>query len=266
MTVAGFAYVGPVGAAGSDLLTRSGVDQQYANAPVSQGAVAAQVTAAVSALATQTSVNNALNAYVQPAAITAQTALLLPTSQIGVPSIAADPTATPPTLAVTGVASLDSTGKVPLAQLPAQGAGYLSGPWGPTATFSAAASTVPAKIADWNLGATGVSFYPRAWMSLLVAATNLGRPVVEVWMSNAQMTYGQGILVARGMGRDFWNDLMTVNVVPMPSRAGQVGGSGYSPTYTAWFTAWLYDLHGEGVSVLPTNIATAGVYLYRYTQ
>lgn len=264
--MSGLNYVGPPAAAATDITKKSDVDSAYANATVSQGAVAGQIATAVSTLATQASVNNALANFAQPAYLTAQDALLLPLTWVGVPSVAANSAATPPTTAITGVASLDGSSKIPTAQVPVLGAGFVSGPFGPTATFAGSATNTPIKICDWNLGATGVSFYPRAYMSILALATNLGRPVVEVWISNAPMIYGAGTLVARGSGRTFWNDLMTVNVVPVPSKTGQVGGTGFSPTYTAWLTAWLYDANGEGVSVATGNIATAGVYLWRYTQ
>jgi len=67
-----------------------------------------------------------------------------------------------------GVASLDGSGKIPQAQVPQLGAGYFAGPFGPTATFAASATNTPARSCDWNLGATGVPFYPEAYMSLLV--------------------------------------------------------------------------------------------------
>jgi hypothetical protein len=258
--------VGPAAAASTDLTRKLDVDTDYANATISQGAVAGQIATAVALLASQTSINNALANYAQPAYITAQDALLLPTSWVGVPSVPANPAATPPTAAITGVASLDGTTKIPLVQVPALGAGFISGPWGPTATFAGSATNTPIKICDWNIGATGVSFYPRVYMSLLASAANLGRPVVEVWISNAPMIYGAGTLVARGAGRNFWNDAMTVNVVPVPSKTGQVGGTGLSPTYTAWLTAWLFDANGEGVSVSTGNIVSAGLYLWRYQQ
>lgn len=265
--MAGFKYVGPPATSATDLVSKGNVDTAYANATVSQTAVAGQVATAVASLASQTSVNNALAAFIQPAYYQAQDALLVPLANVGVPSVAANPTANPPVTGVTGIASLDGSGKIPLAQVPTLGAGYLQGPYGPTATFSASTTATPIKIADWNIGPAGVSFVPEVFMSLLVKAVNLGRPVVEVWISNSSFGYGTGQLLSRGTGRNFWNDPngMTVNVVPVPSRNSQVGGSGFSPTYTTWITAWLYDQAGQGVSVVASNIALAGVYLWRYT-
>lgn len=263
--MAGFKMVGPPAAVATDLVNKGNVDTDYANAVVSQTAVAGQIGTAVASLASQTSVNNALAAFIQPSYYQAQDALLVPLANVGVPSVVANPTANPPVAGVAGIASLDGSGKIPAAQVPTLGAGYLAGAYGPTATFSASATFAPIKIADWNIGAAGVSFVPEVFMSMLVKAVNLGRPVVEVWISNGPFAYGTGTLLSRGTGPNFWNDLMTVNVVPVPARNAQVGGSGFSPTYTTWITAWLYDQAGQGVSVVASNIAIAGTYLWRYT-
>ena len=262
--MAGLKYVGPDASGSTDLVNKADVDNAYANAAVSQTAVAGQVATAIASLASTVSVDNALASFVQSTYYQTQDTLLVPLASVGVPSVTANPSATPPVAGVQGIASLDSTGKIPAAQVPVLGAGWVAGPYGPTATFSATATNAPQKIADWNIGAAGLSFQPHVYMSLLAKAVNLGRPVVEVWVSNSQFAYGTGTLVARGEGRNFWNDLMTVNVNPVPARNAQTGGTGFSPTYTAWFTAWLYDLAGQGVSVVSSNIANAGIYLWRY--
>lgn len=266
--MAGLKYVGRDPSSSSDIPNKADVDGEFANATVSQTAVAGQVTTAIAGLASQTSVNNALAGYIQPNYYKQQEATLLPLAGVGLPTTAANPGANPPTAAITGVASLDggSPPKIPLGQVPVLGSGYMSGPYGPTTVFSAAATNLSVKIADWNLGATGLPFQPLVWMSMLIKAINLGRPVVEVWISNAPFTYGSGTLVARGMGRNYWNDLMTVTVRPVPNKTGQVGGVGYPSTYTAWLTAWMYDLNGAGVNVINTNIVSGGVFLWRYTS
>lgn len=261
--VAGLKYVGPDAAASTDLVNKGDVDTDYENATVSQVVVAGQVATAIASLASTISVNSALSAFIQPSYYQNQDALLVPLASVGTPTVVAQPTASPPVAGVQGIASLDGSGKIPSAQVPVLGAGWVSGPFGPTATFSASATNAPQKIADWDIGAAGLSFQPEVWMSVFASAVNLGRPVIEVWLSNSQFAYGTGTLVARGVGYNFWNDLMPIDVVPIV-KTGQVGGSGYSPTYTAWFTAWLYDLAGQGVSVVNSNIASAGIYLWRY--
>lgn len=262
--MAGLANVGRASATSTDLVRKVEVDNDYANATVSQTAVAGQVGAAVAGLASTVTVNNGLAVFAQPNYYQTQDALLLPLTSVGAASVVANPTASPPVVGVQGVASLDSGGKIPTAQVPVLGSGFVSGAWGPTATFNASATTTPVKIADWNIGASGVPFQPMAFMSLLIKAVNRGRPVVEIWLNAAPATYGTGTLVARGRGRDFWNDFMTVNVVPVPSKNAQVGGVGFAATYTAWFTAWMYDATGQGVSLISSNIVNAGIYLMRY--
>lgn len=261
--MSGLVNVGRPSATTTDIVTKLDVDNDFANASVSQGAVTAQVTTAIAGCASATAVNNALAVFAQSAYYVSQDALLVPRTSVGAPSVAANPTASPPVAAVTGVASLDGSGKIPPAQVPTLGSGYMSGPWGPTATFSANTVSLPVKIADWNIGAAGISFQPMVFMSVLAKATNYGRPVIEVWINSGPAGYGVGTLVARGMGRNFWNDFMTVNVVPVPNNTSQLGGTGYATSYTTWLTAWLIDANSQGVSVVSTNICNAGAFLMR---
>jgi hypothetical protein len=249
--MAGFQYVGALPVGGTDVINKVNTDQQIQSAPVSQGAVQSQITTAIAALASQTSVGTALNAFVVPGYLATQDALLLPNASVGVPS---------------GVASLNSSGVIPTPQVPVLGASYILGPFGPTATFNASATSVPIKIADWNIGPTGVTFFPQVWMTLFSKAVNLGRAVVEVWMSNAQMTYGQGVLLSRGVARSFWNDYSPVVVQPVPFSTGLTPGTAgmsFSPTYPVWMTAWLFDANDQGVTVASNNIASAGAWFTR---
>ena len=264
--MAGFQYVGATPVAGTDVINKVNTDQQIQSAPVSQGAVQGQINTAISALASQTSVGAALNAYVLPGYVAAQDALLLPNANVGVPSTPANTTVTPPIPAVTGVAPLDNNGDIPVANVPVLGASYLLGPYGPTATYTASATSTPIKIADWNIGPVGITFFPQVWMTLFSKAVNLGRAVVEVWMSSAQMTYGQGTLLSRGVARSFWNDYSPVVVQPVPASTGLTPGTtgmSFSPTYPVWITAWLFDSNSQGVTVAANNIASAGAWFTR---
>lgn len=85
-------------------------------------------------------------------------------------------------------------------------------------------------------------------------------------MSAGPATYPNQTLISRGVGRNNWNDLQAISVVPTPSGAGHTGvaGTGYSPTYNAWISAWLYDANGQTVSVSTGNIAIASAYFIRY--
>lgn len=166
-----------------------------------------------------------------------------------------------------GVAPLNSSGIIPAKFVPSLGAGYCLGPFGATATFNVAnAGSVPMKIADWNIGPPGTSFVPMVFMNVMASAINGGRPVIEVRMSQGQQPYVNQTPVARGVGRNNWNDLQSIGVLPVPAANGASGGSGQLPTYNLWLSAWLYDANGQGVSVQTDGIMSTAAYLIRYRQ
>lgn len=178
-------------------------------------------------------------------------ATLIPTSMVGAPG---------------GPAPLGETGVIPNQYIPSLGAGYCSGPWGPTATQSGSTGAVPVKIADWNIGPPGTPFVPIVFMTIMASATNGGRPVIEVRMSSGQQGYANQTLVARGVGRNNWNDLQSITVLPASATTGSAGGSGQSPTYNLWLSAWLYDANSQNVSVQTEGIVGTAAYLIRYRQ
>lgn len=290
-----------------NLVNKIDVDSEFADNPVSQTAVASQINTAITSLASQTSVNNALAAYIQPNYITTAVQPLIPLTSVGEPSALATTytvvsgdtissiasnfgvstavleSANPlipnfNTLvvgqlvnipAIAGVAPLNAAGIIPASFTPSLGEGYCLGPFGPTAIFDVAdAGATPVKIADWSIGVQSIAFQPMVFMSLMVGAISGGRPVVEVRISVGPNTYAKSTLVARGMGRSSWNDLQAITVFPAPASAGHSGvaGTGYPPNYNTWLSAWVYDLNNQGVSVATDNIATAGVFLIRYSQ
>jgi hypothetical protein len=167
------------------------------------------------------------------------------------------------------VAPLNSSGVIPAQFIPSFGVGYVSGPYGSTATFSGSTGATPLKIADWAVGTVGLSFQPMCFMRLLVDAASGGRPVVEVRMgtgTNPTQTYGNQTLVARGVGRGCWNDQQEITVLPIPAATGHTGlaGTGYPPTYNAWLSAWVYDANAQSVTINSSNIYNASVYFIRY--
>lgn len=156
---------------------------------------------------------------------------------------------------------------IPQQFVPSLGFGYVLGPFGPTATFGASnIGSTPAKIADFNIGATGLSNQPMAFMNLLVTGANGARPIVDVCISSGSQPYTGQTLIARGQGRNCWNDLQAITVLPVPSVLGHTGlaNTGYSPTYNAWISAWVYDSNDQSVSVNASNIVAAGVWFIRY--
>jgi hypothetical protein len=253
--MAGFRYVGAdytKDGGANDLLTKADLDAEFSGASVNQLTTRAAINSAVATYASQTYVNTALGAYAQTAALTAAESLLIPSSLVGTPG---------------GVAPLNSSGVIPTQYVPSLGAGYCLGPYGVTSTASASAvGTVPVKIADWNIGAPGTSFVPMVFMCVLASAANGGRPVVEVRVSSGQQPYANQTLVARGVGRNNWNDLQAITVLPVPSNTGLSGGSGFSPSYNLWLSAWLYDANSQSVSVLTNGIMSTAAYLVRFRQ
>lgn len=252
--MAGLKYVGPPYTTDSntqDVLSKNDVDTEFTNATVSQVSVQAAINTAVAGYASQNYVNTALNSYAQPNYLTQEEAELIPTSSIAIPG---------------GLAPLGVSGTIPNAFVPDLGIGYVLGPFGATTTYGVSAGAVPVKIADWSIGPPGVSFQPMVFMTLLVSASNGGRPVVEVRMSAGSAGYTAQTLVARGVGRNNWNDLQAISVVPVPAAPGLTGGSGYAATYNVWLSAWLYDANSENVSIETDSIVNSACFFIRYKQ
>lgn len=237
----------------SDVLSKNDVDTEFSTASVSQSVVQGQINTSVATYASQTYVNNALSAFVQSNVLVTQEAGLIPITEIGVPG---------------GLAPLDNTGHIPSEFVPSLGVGYCLGPFGPTASFSGTTGATPLKIADWSIGPPGISFQPMVFMSSLVTAASGGRPVIEVRLSAGAASYTSQTLVARGVGRNNWNDLQAITVLPVPAQTGHTGvvGSGYLPTYNLWLSAWLYDANSQSVTIETNNIASGACFLMRYQQ
>jgi hypothetical protein len=161
------------------------------------------------------------------------------------------------------------SGTIPQQFIPSLGFGYVLGPFGATATFPVSgAGSSPVKFADFNIGPTGISNQPMALLNLLVSGVNGARPIVDVCISSGQQPYASQTLIARGVGRSCWNDLQAITVLPVPSVLGHTGlaNTGYSPTFNAWISAWLYDANNESVSMNVNNIVAAGCWFWRYQQ
>lgn len=251
--MAGFKYVGADGSANAnDLLTKADIDAEFSGAAVNQLTAQAAINSAVAGYASQPFVNAALNAYAQTSALTVQEALLIPTTGVGAPG---------------GVAPLGADSVIPAQFVPSLGAGYCQGPYGTTATFPASgAGATPIKIADWDIGNPGTPFVPMVFMCVLASAASGGRPVIEVRMSSGQQPYASQTLVARGVGRNQWNDQQSIPVLPVPATTGSSGGSGFSPNYDLWLSAWLYDANSQSVSVAANGIMGTAAFLIRYQQ
>jgi len=165
-----------------------------------------------------------------------------------------------------GVASIDSTGKIPLSQLPSMGDGFIIGPFG--YVYSSTAQQVNAngpvasggaqKLTEWAIGSPGgKNFQVMVFMQVNAAtSTNLGRTVIEVRMSNGPATTYNTLnpLVATGTGRTFYTGYQPVTVLPCGSAQGQV--SSYYPASNwsnLYLTAWVYDAGRQYISTTTIN-------------
>jgi hypothetical protein len=237
----------------NDLLTKLDIDTAFANASISQTSVQGMINSAVATMASQSFINQALTAFIQPNYLANAENTLIPLTNVGVPG---------------GVAPLNGSGVIPSQFVPSLGAGYCLGPFGPTSTTSVTAGAQPVKFADWSIGVQNLSFQPMVFMTLFAGAIHGGRPVIEVRISSGVDTYANQTLVARGVGRNCWNDFQAINVLPIPSATGHTGvaGTGYPTNYNTWLSAWIYDANAQTVSVNSLNIAIANAYLIRYQQ
>lgn len=159
------------------------------------------------------------------------------------------------------------SGSIPSKYIPSLGVGYVRGPYGATSVYAAnATGSVPVKIADWNIGPVGISHQPQVYMSVEVSGVNGARPAIDVAIGSGEQPYSAQTLIARGVGRNCWNDSQALTVLSAPSILGHTGlaNSGYSPTYNVWISAWLYGVNGQSVTVASGNIANAGVWFWRY--
>jgi hypothetical protein len=207
-------------------VTRSYVTQRAAN--IAAGLVAG----APGPYASLSYVDLADQGFALPSYYQSQDLLNVPLSSVG---------------AASGVAALDSGGKIPLAQLPNLGYSTLIGPYGCTNTYTGTTSgTTPMKIADWTIG-VGAPVGPLlVFMAVLVKTNWYGRPIIEVRAGDpTQTTYASQTLVAQGIGRFPWVDYHTVNVMPAWATLGATPNltpsAPFTPGTDLRLTAWMFD-------------------------
>lgn len=207
-------------------VTRSYVTQRAAN--IANGLVAGSA----GPYASQSYVDLADQSFALPSYYQAQDLLNIPLTQVG---------------AASGVASLDSGGKIPAAQTPNLGYSTLTGPHGTTNTYTGTTSgTTPLKIADWTIG-IGAPVGPiLVFMAVMVKTNWYGRPIIEVRAGDpTQTTYASQTLVAQGIGRFPWVDYHTVTVMPAWATLGATPNLNPSAPFTPGtdlrLTAWLFD-------------------------
>lgn len=259
-------YVGKVPTDAQGVATKLRASQLVAAANPSQVSAQTEINTQVALKAAKAYVDGQASLYTTPTYFQAQDQLNIPQAAVGaVNKVNGTPTALPNS-AYYGAAALDSTGKIPLAQVSPVGAGYVLGPFGPTAGFNGSTTTTPFKIADWNIGIQSVTFIPMVFCALL-AQSAMGKPIVEIRMSNGSAPYASQTLVARGEGRSCYQSPQVISACSVPGVNGATGpGTANPPTMNIWLSAWIYDALGQTVTVANNSIVSAPVFLMRTAQ
>ena len=168
--------------------------------------------------------------------------------------------------APSGIASLDSSGKIPVAQIPVLGIGILRGPIPVTTTAGGTTDSTPLQIAQWQLGQLALTCQVWVFMAVSIVSAG-GRPVVEVRAGTAaQSTYASQTLIAGGHGRTWFNDYQTVEVFPADPNLNDVNGSiqaPYGPNTNLNVTAYAFDDDGGHVTTQAGLVVNASLYLVR---
>jgi len=259
--MSGLSYVGAPAANPTDIDNRGSMNAQIAAVTPSEASVTAQINSLVGGTyATKTYVDSQDATFALPSYYVTRDALNLPTTAIGAVA------GTAITGSYYGVASLDATTKVPVAQIPNVGAGYLLGPYGTTATATGTTGATPLRIADWQIGLPNIQFRPWCYLNAFVASTTGAHPVIEIRIANTVTapTYASTTLIGIGEGVYGYTDYQAISAIPVPDTTGETP-SLLGTTYEVWISAWLYDLNGgtNSVTLSSGGIASAAALLWR---
>ncbi len=240
--MARLSYVGPAPTASTDVGNRLQSRTVLSSGAVNRTVVNAQIADAVALRASKSYIDTQDALFQTPDYYAARDDLNIPISTVGQPS---------------GVAYLDAgTGKVPLTQMPALGQGYLLGPFGPTAVFSATAGSSWVKIADYNIGVQSVKCNPLVFGTVIATSAALGRTVIEARVSDGSAVHDSQTLIARGTGRDYYANKQAIALSPTGSIAP------LAVTYDIWVSLWVKDLTQSTV-VAADGIISTSVWLSR---
>lgn len=163
-----------------------------------------------------------------------------------------------------GAASLDGSGKIPSAQIPTLGAGYVKGPFGPTSTFAVSGvESTPQKVAEFAVGVQSVSFRPWCFVIGRVNCDVNARPVMEARISDGPAAYDSQELVGRGMGRYLFDESV---VAVVPAGPNSTSGGTYSGSIDIVVTVWLYNTSSGTVRLDGNAISSCSLFLVRTAQ
>ena len=205
-----------------------------------------KVATVVSTLSRKDYVDGQDNAYATTAYYQAGDALLIPNAQKA---------------AVNGVASLDSGSKIPIAQIPAFGAGNIQGPYGTTSRTTGTANQGSSfTIANWTLAAPGFSWRPLVFASVIISGAGSTRPCLEARLSGTLIGFGWG---------NAYNGYQAVSLHPAPDITSQSGNppTSYSGASTPSISLNIVEpFNNSGMSVTfgaTGYLVTAVVYLVK---
>lgn len=250
--VSGLNYVGPTATAADDLMTQRAVTDLLDTGTTRSFALD-RIDALSAPYATTDYVNLADNAFVAPSIVDTRDGLNLPLAAKGAPN---------------GVATLDSSSYVPLAQCPNLGAGIMKGPYGITTQISADTTTASQIVlATIVLGATGVTFKPWAFGEAFVQQQSPNaRAVLEMRIGdNTQTSYAAQTLIGAGYGQSGYTDFQPIGTEPVGASTGTLATAGFSPSTNWVITLWLTSSGGTSL-VKNANITTCSAYLLRVSS
>jgi hypothetical protein len=254
--VTGLSYVGvgASGGAGSREIERRLSAEGVFGAGMSRSYVSARAHTLALPKALKTYIDSQDATFAVAGYAASQDALLVPNAARGTAS---------------GVAALDSTGKVPTLQVPILGAGMLRGPYGPVnaVTSDIDATVDPVKLFDVWSGPLGVNGLIWPYFEI-VAKTSIGRTTIEVRAGSAPATTyaAQTTLLARGVGRSFFYDWQPIEIWPQTPDLN-MGQDGVQHSFSASdnlnISCWMFDEGGGTSSTKAGYTVTAALYFAR---
>lgn len=241
-------YVGTEPATSADILNRGQGTVLINNAVAGRTFASEMAEAAAAEKASKSYIDLADANYVTVDYYQGRDALNVPLASVGQPN---------------GVASL-SGGKIPGAQIPVLGAGYLRGPFGPT-TINAVnnATTTPVKVADFAIGVQSVGFHALAYATVAVDTDPGGRPILEMRLSNGTAVYGSQTLIAQGIGRPMFDGRQIVSITPASATTGASAPAHWAGTTNIVVSLWVYSSSSTPVTVGSASVISAAVFLTR---
>jgi hypothetical protein len=247
-------YIGADPLTGEDIISRLSVED-ILNSGVSRGYAAGQAATLAVPKATKDYVDTQDGLYAEKTYYTAQDAFLVPVASRG---------------QANGVASLQgSPPKIPDAQIPILGVGYLRGPLGINqnsgGTYNATGfDTNPVKVGTWNVGVPGIPFQPLLYCSCLVQAHVDGRPVLEARIGDlTQTTYGAQTPIGQAIGRTHYGDYQSLTILPSSASLGADGTVVFAGATNWHIDLWLRDESGFKIFLPGGNITSASLWLMR---